>query len=190
MKTSQKETAKKVVKKAIKKLTPKITRRTITKKEEIIQTKPVTVGKMAPDFSLLDQNGEKQSLKLYRGKKVLLYFYPKDDTPRCTVEACSFRDGYQNFLDIGLVVLGVSGDDTRSHKKFADKYNLPFPLLADIDHGVAKAYGVWVEKSMYGRKYMGIERSSFLIDEKGRLAKIYEKVKPTEHSSEVKDDLQ
>lgn len=158
-------------------------------KKQIAEPKPVTVSKKAPDFSLLDQNGEKQSLKLYKGKKILLYFYPKDDTPGCTVEACSFRDGYQDFLDMGLVVLGVSGDDTRSHKKFADKYNLPFPLLADIDHSVAEAYGVWVEKSMYGRKYMGIERSSFLIDETGKLAKIYEKVKPAEHSNEVKADL-
>ena len=125
----------------------------------------------------------------YLGKKVLLYFYPKDDTPGCTTEACTFRDGYKEFQDMGLVILGVSADAVKSHKKFAEKFDLPFPLLSDEHKEVCEAYDVWKLKKFMGREYMGIERTSFLIDEQGKIAKIYEKVKPTEHADEVKEDV-
>ncbi len=149
----------------------------------------IHIGQKAPDFLLQDQNGETHSLAKYRGKKVLLYFYPKDDTPGCTTEACSFRDNYQALQESGLVVLGVSKDSVKSHKKFADKYELPFPLLADEDTSVCQAYGVWKLKKFMGREYMGIDRMSFLIDEEGKIAKVYEEVKPKEHVSEVKEVL-
>jgi peroxiredoxin Q/BCP len=144
----------------------------------------------APAFSLQDQDGVTHTLTQYLGKKVLLYFYPKDDTPGCTTEACNFRDGYQEFKDMGLVILGVSADSVKSHKKFAEKFKLPFPLLSDETKSVCEAYGVWGLKKFMGREYMGIERSSFLIDEEGKIAKIYEKVKASEHSEEVKGDVQ
>lgn len=143
----------------------------------------------APPFSLHDQNGEVHALEQYRGKKVLVYFYPKDDTPGCTTEACNFRDSYEALRELGLVVLGVSKDGVKSHKKFADKFSLPFPLLADEDTEVAKAYGVWRKKKFMGREYMGIERMSFLIDEDGTIAKIYEAVKPKDHVGEVLEDV-
>lgn len=143
----------------------------------------------APEFSLLDQDGVTHSLEKYRGKKVLLYFYPKDDTPGCTTEACSFRDNHKSLAKAGLVVLGVSKDTVKSHKKFAEKYMLTFPLLADTDQVVCEAYGVWRKKKFMGREYMGIERMSFLIDEKGNCAKIYESVKPKEHVGEVAADV-
>ncbi len=143
----------------------------------------------APEFSLEDQNGTIHTLKQYLGKKVLIYFYPKDDTPGCTAEACSFRDNYEALTSAGLVVLGISKDTVKSHKKFADKFDLPFPLLADIETTVSQAYGVWGLKKFMGREYMGISRSSFLIDEKGDIEKIYETVKPAEHVSEVKEDI-
>jgi peroxiredoxin Q/BCP len=142
-----------------------------------------------PDFSLLDQHGTVHTLKQYLGKKVLLYFYPKDDTPGCTTEACSFRDNQKALTEAGLVVLGVSKDTVKSHKKFADKFELPFPLLADEDTLVSQAYGVWGMKKFMGREYMGITRSSFLIDEKGFLVKVYENVKPSEHVGEVAFDI-
>ena len=145
--------------------------------------------KKAPTFSLEDQNGVTHTLSQYKGKKVLLYFYPKDDTPGCTTEACSFRDNYEALSDSGLVVFGVSKDSVKSHKKFADKYELPFPLLSDVEGTVCEAYGVWGKKKFMGREYMGIMRQSFLIDEKGNLAKIYETVKPQEHAHEVSNDL-
>lgn len=145
--------------------------------------------KKAPTFILQDQNGITHTLEQYKGKKVLLYFYPKDDTPGCTTEACSFRDNYKTLSDAGLVVLGVSKDSVKSHKKFADKYDLPFPLLSDNEGTVCEAYGVWGKKKFMGREYMGIMRQSFLIDEKGGLAKIYEKVVPKEHSEEVLLDM-
>jgi peroxiredoxin Q/BCP len=145
--------------------------------------------KKAPTFILQDQNGVTHTLEQYKGKKVLLYFYPKDDTPGCTTEACSFRDNYKTLSDAGLVVLGVSKDSVKSHKKFADKYDLPFPLLSDNEGTVCEAYGVWGKKKFMGREYMGIMRQSFLIDEKGSLAKIYETVVPKEHVSEVSKDL-
>jgi peroxiredoxin Q/BCP len=143
----------------------------------------------APAFSLQDQHGETHTLKQYLGKKVLVYFYPKDDTPGCTTEACNFRDNYQDLSDAGLVVLGISKDTVKSHKKFAEKYDLPFPLLADEDTSVCQAYGVWGMKKFMGREYMGNSRMSFLIDEKGNIAKIYEEVKPKEHTQEVAKDI-
>lgn len=143
----------------------------------------------APAISLQDQNGVIHTLEQYLGKKVLIYFYPKDDTPGCTTEACSFRDNYEALTESGLVVLGISKDNVKSHKKFAEKFNLPFPLLADEDTLVSQAYGVWGLKKFMGREYMGISRSSFLIDEKGEIEKIYETVKPAEHAGEVSRDI-
>lgn len=149
----------------------------------------IKVGNKAPKFSLQDQNGTTHTLSQYLGKKVLLYFYPKDDTPGCTTEACNFRDGYDMFTKMGLVILGVSKDGVESHKKFAEKFSLPFPLLADESTDVSQAYGVWKEKKFMGRKYMGINRTSFLIDEKGIITKIYEGVKANEHAKDVEGDL-
>jgi len=148
----------------------------------------VAEGLPAPIFSLPDQDGNTHTLSDYKGKKVLLYFYPKDDTPGCTTEACNFRDGYVDFQSKGLVILGVSADSVEKHKKFAEKYSLPFPLLSDEDHTVCEAYGVWGEKNFMGRRYMGISRQSFLIDEEGNIGKVYEKVKPKEHAEEVMGD--
>jgi thioredoxin-dependent peroxiredoxin len=147
------------------------------------------IGNKAPTFSLPDQDGKIHSLSDYQGKKVLLYFYPKDDTPGCTTEACNFRDGYEEFQKLGLVILGVSADSVKSHKKFAEKFKLNFPLLADEDKKLCESYGVWQLKKFMGREYMGIARTSFLIDEKGNLEKIYEGVKPPVHAEEVKADL-
>ncbi|HBB38519.1 MAG: Antioxidant, AhpC/TSA family [Candidatus Magasanikbacteria bacterium GW2011_GWD2_43_18] len=144
----------------------------------------------APPFSLPDQNGKMQSLTDYSGKKVLLYFYPKDDTPGCTTEACNFRDRLNELKDHGVQVLGVSKDTIASHKKFSEKFDLNFPLLSDENGTLVKAYGVWKEKSMYGKTYMGISRESFLIDEEGNLVKHYEKVKPEEHVEEVLRDVE
>lgn len=142
-------------------------------------------GTTAPAFKTTDQNGESVSLKELRGRKVVLYFYPKDDTPGCTKEACSFRDAYSKFKKKDITVLGVSPDKETAHKKFVTKYQLPFTLLADTDHSIAEAYGVWGEKKFMGRKYLGVHRTTFLIDEKGKIRKIFEKVKPEDHASEV-----
>jgi thioredoxin-dependent peroxiredoxin len=142
-------------------------------------------GSKAPAFSLPSDGGGKVSLKELKGKSVVLYFYPKDDTSGCTTEACEFRDNWKAVKAAGATVLGVSPDAVASHDKFKAKYKLPFPLLADADHAVAEAYGAWGEKSMYGRKYMGILRSTFLIDGTGRIVKIFEKVKPKGHAAEV-----
>ena len=139
----------------------------------------------APAFELNDQDGKSHALADYRGKKVILYFYPKDDTPGCTKEACNFRDDYAKFKKKDVIILGVSCDAEKSHKKFADKFSLPFPLLADVDKRVVTAYDVWKEKSFMGKKYMGIERTTFLIDEKGTIIKIFPKVNPEEHSAEL-----
>ena len=147
------------------------------------------VGDTAPDFALPDQAGENHTLKDYRGKWVLLYFYPKDDTPGCTIEACTLRDQFKDFKKIGAEVIGVSTDSVKSHKKFADAYKLPFTLLADEQKEVVGKYGVFGEKKMYGRTYMGTRRSSFLIDPQGKVAKVYEKVKPEAHAAEVIADL-
>jgi peroxiredoxin Q/BCP len=146
-------------------------------------------GSKAPAFSLPSDGGGRVSLKELKGKPVVLYFYPKDDTSGCTTEACEFRDNWKTVKGTGAVVLGVSPDGVKSHDKFRAKYKLPFPLLADEDHAVAEAYGAWGEKSMYGRKYMGILRSTFLIDETGRIVKIFEKVKPKGHAGEVIEAL-
>ncbi|MEI7765853.1 MAG: thioredoxin-dependent thiol peroxidase [Phycisphaerae bacterium] len=143
------------------------------------------VGKPAPLFDLASTTGESIALKNLKGKKVVLYFYPKDDTPGCTKEACNFRDAIGDLKKAGAVVLGVSPDDVASHAKFSAKFGLNFPLLADVDHALAEAYGVWKEKSMYGKTYMGVERTTFLIDSKGNLAKISPKVKVDEHHTEV-----
>lgn len=149
----------------------------------------IQLNKKAPTFSLPDQDGVIHTLEQYKGKKVLLYFYPKDNTPGCTTEACQFRDDYKSLQELGLVILGVSADSVKSHKKFADKFTLPFPLLSDESHSVCEAYGVWGPKKFMGIEYIGISRSSFLIDEKGNIAKIYEKVKPKDHSGEVSKDI-
>jgi thioredoxin-dependent peroxiredoxin len=142
-------------------------------------------GDVAPEIALLDQDGTDVRLSDYRGRKVVLYFYPKDDTSGCTTQACGLRDRIGEVDARDAVVLGVSPDPVASHRKFADKYDLPFRLLADTDHAVAEAYGVWKEKSMYGRKYMGVERTTFLIDEDGRISEVLEKVKPAGHVDDV-----
>jgi peroxiredoxin Q/BCP len=143
------------------------------------------VGDKAPDFSLPTTSGDSLSLKHLKGKKVILYFYPKDDTPGCTREACSFRDNIKVIQKRGAVVLGVSTDSVASHQKFTDKYDLPFMLVSDEEKELVQKYGVWKEKNMYGRKYMGVERTTFLIDEKGVIAQIFEKVKVDGHTEEI-----
>lgn len=145
--------------------------------------------KKAPQFSTIDQNGKKHNLKDYLGKWVLLYFYPKDDTPGCTQEACAIRDSWAEFKKKKCVVLGVSGDGEASHKKFEQKHKLPFPLLVDEKKVIIQKYGVEKEKSMFGKKYLGISRESFLINPEGKIVKHYEKVKPAIHTEEVLKDL-
>jgi thioredoxin-dependent peroxiredoxin len=145
---------------------------------------------VAPDFTLPDQDDNPVTLSGLRGRRVVLYFYPKDDTPGCTTQACELRDHTQTFDAQGAIILGVSPDSPKAHRKFREKYNLPFTLLADTDHEVADMYGVWVEKSMYGRKYWGNERTTFVIDEQGRIARILPKVKPAEHVDQVLGALQ
>ncbi|OEF98805.1 peroxiredoxin [Vulcanibacillus modesticaldus] len=140
-----------------------------------------SIGDIAPDFTLPASNGQNVSLHDFRGKYVVLYFYPKDNTPGCTTEACDFRDYYQDFSNLDAVILGVSPDPLKSHEKFISKYQLPFLLLSDEDHEVAKKYDVWVLKKMYGREYMGIERSTFIIDKEGKIMKTYRKVKVKGH---------
>ena len=142
-------------------------------------------GDKAPNFSSTDQDGNKVKLSDFKGQKLVLYFYPKDNTPGCTKEACSFRDADQTFNKKGIKVLGVSTDDEKSHQKFISKFQLPFDLLADTDHSIVDAYGVWGEKSMYGKKYMGTFRKTFLIDESQKIVKIFDKVKVDEHADEV-----
>jgi peroxiredoxin Q/BCP len=145
----------------------------------------LNIGDKAPNFSCKNEKGELVSLKDFKGKNLVLYFYPKDDTPGCTAEACDLRDNYQNFLSKGFEILGVSPDSEKKHQKFIDKHELPFSLLADEDHSVAEAYGVWGEKSMYGRKYMGILRTTFVIDANGKLSNIIEKVDTKAHSKQL-----
>jgi len=147
-------------------------------------------GDQAPNFTAETSGGGKLSLGDLAGKNVILYFYPKDDTPGCTKEACAFRDSFQKFLDAGAVVLGVSTDPVKSHDKFVKKFRLPFTLLADTDRRIVEAYGVWGEKSFMGRKYMGTHRVTFLIGPDGRIKKIWPKVKPEEHAAEVLEALQ
>lgn len=142
-------------------------------------------GNPAPDFSLTDDAGKPVTLASLRGRPVVLYFYPKDDTPGCTKQACGIRDAWGEFERRGAVVLGVSPDGEASHAKFREKYDLPFPLLADTDHATAEAYDVWVEKSMVGKKYMGVERSTFVIDAEGNVAKVMREVRPETHADDV-----
>jgi thioredoxin-dependent peroxiredoxin len=142
-------------------------------------------GDAAPDFNVKDQNGNDVKLSDHAGKRVVLYFYPKDDTPGCTKEACSFRDANDVYAEKGIKVFGVSTDDGKSHQKFISKYELPFDLLADVDKEVVEAYGVYGEKSMYGKKYMGVNRTTFLIGEDGKIVKIFNKVNVSEHADEV-----
>ena len=136
----------------------------------------LTQGDKAPNFSSKDQNGDNISLDQFKGQKVVLYFYPKDNTPGCTAEACDFRDNYQGLKAKGIEVLGVSVDDEKSHQKFITKYDLPFTLVADTENTIVEAYGVWAEKNMYGKKYMGINRTTFIIDEEGNIAHVISKV--------------
>ncbi len=142
-------------------------------------------GDTAPDFKSKDQNGKPVNLKDFKGKKVVLYFYPEDDTPTCTIEACNLRDNYSLLKKNGYVILGVSPDDEKKHKKFEEKYSLPFTLVADPDKKIIDNYGVWGEKNLYGRKYMGLHRTTFLIDEKGKIVKIFKKPKSKIHSEEI-----
>ncbi|MBC7759279.1 MAG: thioredoxin-dependent thiol peroxidase [Phormidesmis sp. FL-bin-119] len=146
-------------------------------------------GQKAPDFTAKDQNGKNISLSDFSGKDVILYFYPKDDTPGCTAEACSFRDNYQSLLTQGFEVIGVSPDDEKSHQKFITKYSLPFPLISDSDKTIVESYGVWVEKNMYGKKYMGVARKTFVIGKDGKIRKIIDKVDTKNSSQQVVESL-
>ena len=149
------------------------------------KSEELKVGQKAPDFTVLNDKGDKVKLSDLKGKKVVLYFYPKDDTPGCTTEACAFRDGIDEIKKKGATVIGVSADSVESHQKFKKKFDLNFPLLADTDKKIVEAYGTWKEKSMYGSKYMGIERTTFVIDEQGKISHIFPKVKVSEHYDEV-----
>jgi len=169
--TAKPKAASKVKKVAARPAAPKSAKGTLVEK-----------GARAPDFTLASDRGGDITLSALRGKKVVLYFYPKDDTPGCTVQACDFRDAQPTFAGLDAVVLGVSADSVASHEKFRDKFGLNFPLLADVDHAVSSAYGVWKEKSMYGRTFMGIERSTFLIDEEGVVVEAWRKVTPQGHA--------
>jgi thioredoxin-dependent peroxiredoxin len=146
---------------------------------------PISTNTPAPDFALPDDTGTTRRLSDFRGQPVILYFYPADDTPGCTKEACNFRDDYSAYVDSGVTILGVSPDSVASHGKFKQKYQLPFPLLADDQHKVCNEYGVWGPKKMMGREYEGVLRTTFLIDRKGQIARVFENVKPAEHSAEV-----
>ena len=143
----------------------------------------------APDFSLIDETGKQVSLSDFHGKPVVLYFYPKDNTPGCTTEACGFRDSYSNYEDLDVVILGVSPDSQKSHEKFSAKHQLPFTLLVDEDHKVSEMYGVWGKKKMMGREYFGIHRTTYLIDKNGVVARVFKGVKPANHSQEVLDAI-
>ena len=149
----------------------------------------VSEGSPAPDFDLASDAGEHVKLSDLRGKPVVLYFYPKDDTPGCTTEACEFRDAYDRFREQGVEILGVSPDTEASHQKFKSKYELPFTLLADPDHRAAEAYGVWKEKRNYGKTYMGVERSTFIIDAEGKVAKAMRGIRPAGHAAQVLETL-
>jgi peroxiredoxin Q/BCP len=151
--------------------------------QEVVMT--ILSGIQAPDFSLADESNVTRRLSDFRGRPVVLYFYPKDDTPGCTTEACGFRDDYSAYINADAVILGISPDNSKSHSKFKQKFNLPFPLLADDGHKICDAYGVWGPKKMMGREYEGVLRTTFLIDASGRIAKVFENVRPAEHSAEV-----
>jgi len=143
------------------------------------------VGDKAPYFEGLNQNGEKVSLNDYEGKKIILYFYPKDDTPGCTAESCNLNENYDSWLEKGYEVIGVSPDSVKSHKKFADKFDLQFNLIADTEKEILQNYGAWGEKSMYGKKYMGVLRTTFVIDEEGKIQEVFEKVKTKDHTNQI-----
>jgi peroxiredoxin Q/BCP len=145
----------------------------------------INLGIQAPDFALPDENNTIRRLSDYKGRVVILYFYPKDDTPGCTTEACNFRDNYSAYVNADVVILGVSPDSTQSHLIFTQKYSLPFPLLADKEHKICLIYGAWGKKKFMGREFDGVLRTTYIIDKKGRVAKIFEKVKPSEHGAEV-----
>lgn len=150
----------------------------------------IAVGRKAPDFSLLSDTGEEISLGKFKGQSVVLYFYPKDDTTGCTMEACEFRDLFPRFKRDKAVILGISPDSPRKHVNFRKKYDLPFTLLSDKDHKVAERYGLWVEKTFWGRKYMGVERTTYIIAPDGKIAKIFSKVNPEGHAAEVQAALE
>jgi peroxiredoxin Q/BCP len=145
----------------------------------------IEAGQKAPELNIKDQNGNTRTLAEFKGKKLVLYFYPKDDTPGCTAEACDLRDNYSRFISQGYAILGVSPDTEAKHQKFISKYELPFDLLADTEHTVAMAYGVWVEKSMYGKQYMGIARKTFVINENGLIETVIEKVNTKAHTAQI-----
>ena len=147
------------------------------------------VGTQAPDFTLPDQNGDRHSLSDYRGKKVILYFYPKDNTPGCTKQACGFAERYPQFIEKGAVVLGISKDSVASHKKFEEKYGLPFTILSDPELVAIQAYNVWQEKKNYGKTYMGVVRTTYLIDEEGKIAKAFDKVKAADNPEQMLGEL-
>ncbi|HEX6304286.1 MAG TPA: thioredoxin-dependent thiol peroxidase [Anaerolineales bacterium] len=151
---------------------------------------PISAGLPAPTFTLLDENETEHSLTDYRGKPVVLYFYPKDDTPGCTKEACGFRDDYSAYEQAGVEILGVSPDSPKSHAKFKAKYDLPFHLLADTDKEVCRAYDVWGLKKSYGREYEGVFRTTYLIDSEGNIAKVFKNVRPADHSAEILEAIQ
>lgn len=153
--------------------------------QNVSKVNKLKVGDKAPDFSLNNQDGKTFSLKDYKGKKVVLYFYPKDDTPGCTAESCNLRDNYSSLKKKGYEVIGVSVDNEKSHKKFANKFNLPFNLLADTEKDMVEKYGVWGEKMLFGRKYMGIIRTTFIIDENGKIEKIINDVETENHTKQV-----
>jgi peroxiredoxin Q/BCP len=144
-------------------------------------------NEIAPDFDLLNQDSENVQLSQYRGQNVVLYFYPKDDTPGCTTEACGFRDNYDKFKENNIIIFGVSPDSAKSHTKFIEKFQLPFPLLADVEHKVCELFGVWGLKTMMGKEYYGVLRTTFVISPEGKILKIFENVKPTNHFQEILD---
>jgi thioredoxin-dependent peroxiredoxin len=143
------------------------------------------IGQKSPEFETQNQHGNNVSLKDYLGKKVVLYFYPKDNTPGCTTQACNLKDNYEHLLSNGYIVLGISPDNEKSHSKFIQKFELPFDLLVDVDHQIAEKFGVWVEKSMYGKKYMGVARTTFVIDENGLISEIIDKVDTKNHTAQI-----
>ena len=146
---------------------------------------PIAAGIPAPEFTLQDETGVARRLSDFRGRIVVVYFYPKDDTPGCTTEACNFRDDYSAYVQADVIILGISPDSIKSHKKFKDKQTLPYPLLSDEGHKVADAYGVWGLKKYMGREYEGISRTTFIIDERGKILRVFKNVRPAEHSTEV-----
>jgi len=149
----------------------------------------ISAGNPAPTFTLPDETGKLRSLQDFRGQPLVLYFYPKDDTPGCTLEACNFRDDYSAYQEAGVSIVGVSPDSPKKHAKFKEKYGLPFPLLADEAHEVSNMYGVWGPKKMMGREYEGIYRTTFVIDSQGNIARVFENVKPSDHSQEILEAL-